>query len=52
MACVTRTAIQGEDPGSFGWGAVFVINGKALDRGTKCRAGWGMGGGGDTPLPD
>ena len=32
-------------------GRVCVNKGKALDRGTKCRAGGGYGRGGGSPLP-
>ena len=36
----------GADIGNDGWGGrVCVNNGKAIDRGTKCRAGVGMEGG-------
>ena len=38
---------SGADLGNYGWGGgrVCVIKGEALDRGTKFRAGGGMGGG-------
>ena len=42
---------SGADPGNCGGGGrVYVRKGEALDRGTKFRAGVGMGGG--VPPPD
>ena len=46
--------LAGADLGNDGWGGRVCVNkGKALDRGTKCRAGggYGRGGGGVPPLP-
>ena len=42
---------SGADLGNYGWGGRVCVNkGKALDRGTKCRAGGGHGRG-VSPLP-
>ena len=36
--------MAGADLGNYGWGGRVCVNkGKALDRGTKCRAGGGYG---------
>ena len=43
--------VAGADLGNYGWGGRVCVNkGKALDRGTKCRAGGGYGRG-VSPLP-
>ena len=43
--------VSGADLGNSGWGGRVCVNkGKALDRGTKCRAGGGYGRG-VSPLP-
>ena len=46
-----RSDPSGADLGNSGWGGRVCVNkGKALDRGTKCRAGGGYGRG-VSPLP-
>ena len=51
MKIVDKVAYPGADPGNYGWGGRVCVNkGKALDRGTKCRAGGGYGRG-VSPLP-
>ena len=43
--------VSGADLGNYGWGGRVGVNkGKAIDRGTKCRAGGGYGRG-VSPLP-